>query len=44
MRRIGKWYDKIIEATGKNKLIAPRIENQNNQFTKAVLFAKVTLT
>lgn len=31
----------FIEATGKNALLAPRIENQNNQFTKAVLFAKV---
>ena len=31
----------IVESTGKNELLAPRIENQNNQFTKAVLFAKV---
>ena len=37
----GSGYDKIIEATGKSELLAPRIENQNNQFTKAVLFAKV---
>ena len=37
----GSGYDKIIEATGKNELLAPRVENQNNQFTKAVLFAKV---
>lgn len=37
----GSGYDKIIEATGKNELPAPRIENQNNQFTKAVLFAKI---
>ena len=37
----GSGYDKIIEATAKNELLAPRIENQNNQFTKAVLFAKV---
>lgn len=37
----GSGYDKIVEATGKNELLAPRIENQNNQFTKAVLFAKV---
>lgn len=37
----GSGYDKIIEATGKNELLAPRIENQNNQFTKAVLFAKI---
>ena len=33
--------NKIIEATGKSELLAPRIENQNNQFTKAVLFAKI---
>lgn len=37
----GSGYDKIIEATGKNKLLAPRIENQSNQFTKAILFAKI---
>ena len=37
----GSGYDKIIEAAGKNELLAPRIENQNNQFTKAILFAKV---
>lgn len=30
-----------FEATGKNELLAPRIENQNTQFTKAILFAKV---
>ena len=35
----GSGYDKIIEETGKNELLAPRIENQNNQFTKAILFA-----
>ena len=37
----GSGYDKIIEATSKNSLLAPRVENQNNQFTRAVLFAKV---
>lgn len=37
----GSGYDKIIEATGKNELLAPRIENQSNQFTKAILFAKI---
>ena len=37
----GSGYDKIIEATGKNELLAPRIENQDNQFTKAALFAKI---
>ena len=37
----GSGYDKIIEATGQNELLAPRVENQNNQFTKAVLFSKI---
>ena len=37
----GSGYDKIVEATGKNQLLAPRIENQNNQFTKTILFAKI---
>lgn len=37
----GSGYDKIIEATAKNELLVPRVENQNNQFTKAVLFAKI---
>lgn len=37
----GSGYDKVIEATGKNELLAPRIENQYNQFTKAILFAKM---
>ena len=37
----GSGYDKIILSTGQNELLAPRIENQNNQFTKVILFAKV---
>lgn len=37
----GSGYDKIVDATGRNAMLAPRIENQNNQFTKVVLFAKV---
>ena len=37
----GSGYDKIVEATGRNELPAPRIENQSNQFTKAILFAKM---
>jgi len=37
----GSGYDKIIAATSRNALIAPKIENQNNQFTKVVLFAKI---
>jgi predicted HTH transcriptional regulator len=37
----GSGFDKIIDATSKNAMLAPRIENQNNQFTKVVLFARV---
>ena len=37
----GSGYDKIVASTSKNGMLAPRIENQNNQFTKVVLFAKV---
>ncbi len=37
----GSGYDKVIRATGKNKLLAPMVINQNNQFTKTVLFAKI---
>lgn len=32
---------KFVSATSRNEMLAPRIENQNNQFTKVVLFAKV---
>lgn len=37
----GSGYDKIVEATSSNAMLAPRVESQNNQFTKVVLFAKV---
>ena len=37
----GSGYDKIVSATSQNEMLAPRIENQNNQFTKVVIFAKV---
>ena len=37
----GSGYDKIVDATSRNAMLAPKIENQNNQFTKVVLFAKV---
>ena len=37
----GSGFDKIVAATSHNEMLAPRIENQNNQFTKVVLFAKV---
>lgn len=31
----------IPEVSTEYELLAPRIENQNNQFTKAIMFAKV---
>jgi len=37
----GSGYDKIVAATSQNAMLAPRVENQNNQFTKVVLFAKM---
>lgn len=37
----GSGYDKIVLVTGKNAMLAPRIENQENRFTKVVLFAKL---
>ena len=37
----GSGYDKVIDATSKNTMLAPKVENQSNQFTKAVLFAKI---
>ena len=37
----GSGYDKIIRATSSNELIAPKVINQDGQFTKAVLFAKI---
>ena len=37
----GSGYDKIVAATSKNGMLAPRVINQSNQFTKVVLFAKM---
>ncbi|MCD8120608.1 MAG: putative DNA binding domain-containing protein [Lachnospiraceae bacterium] len=37
----GSGYDKVIRSTGKNKLLAPMVINQSNQFTKTVMFAKI---
>ena len=34
-------YDKVIDATNKNILLAPKIENQDNNFTKVTLYSKV---
>jgi len=37
----GSGYDKVIRSTGNNKLLAPMIINQSNQFTKTVMFSKM---
>jgi predicted HTH transcriptional regulator len=37
----GSGYDKIIASTSKNTMLAPKVENQGNQFTKVILFAKI---
>lgn len=37
----GSGYDKIIDSTGKNGLLAPRIENQDDLFTRTVLFSHI---
>lgn len=37
----GSGYDKIIAATSAEALLAPKIENQNNQFTKVTLYSKI---
>ena len=37
----GSGYDKIIMATNKDGLIAPKVVNQENQFTRVTLYSKV---
>lgn len=37
----GSGYDKIIASTSKNTMLAPKVENQGNQFTKVIIFAKI---
>ncbi len=37
----GSGFDKVITATRAESLIAPKIENQNNQFTKVTLYSKM---
>ena len=37
----GSGFDKIVLATGQQCMLSPRIEIQDNQFTKVVLFAKM---
>ena len=34
----GSGFDKVIAATRAESLIAPKVENQNNQFTKVTVF------
>ena len=37
----GSGYDKVLFATSNNRMIAPKIENQSNQFTKVTLYSVV---
>lgn len=37
----GSGFDKVIAATRDEALIAPKIENQSNQFTKVTLYSKM---
>ena len=37
----GSGYDKVVYETSKNNLIAPKVENQNDMFTKVTLYSKV---
>lgn len=37
----GSGFDKVIAATRADALIAPKIENQGNQFTKVTLYSKI---
>ena len=37
----GSGYDKVIDATNKSTLLAPKIENPDNNFTKVTLYSKI---
>ena len=37
----GSGYDKVIYATSQNSMLAPKIENQSDKFTKVTLYSKV---
>lgn len=37
----GSGYDKVIYATSKNSMLAPKIENQSDKFTKVTLYSKL---
>lgn len=39
----GSGYDKVIDATGKRAMLAPKIEIQNDRFTKVTLYSKIPL-
>lgn len=36
----GSGFDKIVYATSKNSMLAPKIENQSDKFTKVTLYLK----
>lgn len=37
----GSGFDKIVNSTSKNMLLAPMVVNVDNQFTKAILFSRI---
>ena len=37
----GSGFDKVIAAIRADSLLAPRVENQNNQFTKVTLYSRI---
>ena len=37
----GSGYDKVINATSQNSMLAPKIENQSDKFTRVTLYSKV---
>lgn len=37
----GSGYDKIVTATSSQNLLAPRVENQSDKFTKATIYSKI---
>ena len=37
----GSGYDKIIAATSSFAMLAPKVENQDNQFTKVIMYSRI---
>lgn len=37
----GSGYDKVIFSTNKYNMLAPKIENQSDKFTKVTLYSKI---